>query len=70
MSRGSALELVRLVICLLGGVMLALSLFELLLRLDVIMVFEDTHEPDFLAAIAGLGVGLLRYGGPRGSGRQ
>ena len=65
MSQGSAREVSRLIVCVLGGVILSVGLLELLLLLDVVTAYDNW--PDAAAAAVGLGAGLLRYGGPQRS---
>jgi len=62
MSPKAVRELTRLVVCLLGGTLLGVGLLELLIALDVVTVFDQL--PDVAAGVAGMGIGLLRYGGP------
>jgi hypothetical protein len=58
-------ELVRLAVCLLGGVVLGVAVVEALIATSVVSVAG--YGADVAGAAAGLGLGLLRYGGPRGS---
>ena len=62
MSQSASREVVRLVVCLLGGVIFGVALLELLVAVSVVTVFD--YGADVLAGFAGLGAGLLRYGGP------
>ena len=54
-------ELIRLVVCLLGGVVFGVSLVEALVATSVVSVVG--YGADVAGAAAGLGLGLLRYGG-------
>jgi hypothetical protein len=57
-----ASEMFRLTACLLGGVIFGVAIVELLVALNLVTVFG--YGPDVAAGAAGLGLGLLRYGGP------
>lgn len=62
MTQNTTRELTRLIVCVLGGIILGVGLLELLVLLDVVTVFDVL--PDVAAGAAGVGIGLLRYGGP------
>lgn len=66
MNRNTSLHLTRLAVCVLGGVISCVALFELLLMLDVVSAYDI--QPDLLAGAVGVGIGLLRFGGPNDKG--
>ena len=65
MSHRRKSEFIRLTVCLLGGVVLGVAVVEALIATSVVSVVG--YGPDVAGAAAGLGLGLLRYGGPRGT---
>lgn len=65
MSHRRSSELIRLAVSILGGVVLGVAVVEALIATSVVSVAG--YGADVAGAAAGLGLGLLRYGGPRGS---
>lgn len=58
----------RLALCLGGGVLLIVGALETVIALGLVSVAG--YGADLGAAVAGIGLGLLRYAGPAPAGRQ
>ena len=58
-------EFIRLGVCLVGGVVLGVAVVEALIATSA--VNGVGYGADVAGAAAGLGLGLLRYGGPSSS---